>query len=384
MRVLIPVDHAVGVSGPHRNVVGSLNALGARDDVEVVLLTGRIDPGEPYASAPHIDVHLGFAPHDPKRVPQNVWRIQRAARGCDVIYVPSGLKSFLYAQSVRRGRRLVAGPNVTPLPFGKRHDSPGKLELKYMSDAWFEMSRSRQAHVRRQSGVREVGVIHHAIDLDKFSPNRRRMEVWSSNGVPPDSIKVIFVGRDNEPRKGVPQLLDAADLLAASGRGDIHTILVGRMSDETRARAGVLPHVSVLGVRTGVELAELYASADIAVIPSSWESFGFTVLEAMASGLPVISSRSGGIPEIIDDGISGVLLDLVDQQTRHHANAGHLIANAIAELASNAEARQGLGRAARARAEGYFSEDRLGNDLMAVFQGIAVPGPPDRAASGAS
>lgn len=368
LKVLIPVDHAVGISGPHRNVVGSLNALGARDDVEVVLLTGKIDATEPYARAQNIDIRLGYQPSSHQRLLANIWSAWRAARGCDVIYVPSGLKSFLYAQPVRPGRRLVAGPNVTPLPLGKRPDSPGVLELKYLSNAWFEASRARRDHVRRVTGDTRVGYIHHAIDTSKFAPEHRQAGLWRGRGVPDDAVKVLFVGRDNKKLKGVSQLVDAIEILNKRGYGHLQYIFVGIVSDVTMERFRSMPNVTVDGFKTGQDLAAAYASADMSVVPSSWEGFGFTVLEAQASGIPVIGSNGGAIPEIVADGDTGIIADIV-QGTSHRPDAGNLLADAIMTLADDAERRMRFGANARRRVLEHFSERRLGDDLMAIFRG---------------
>jgi glycosyltransferase involved in cell wall biosynthesis len=370
LKVLIPVDHAVGISGPHRNVVGSLNALGARDDVEVVLLTSVVERSEPYGSASNIDICLGFRPHDPKRIIPNLWNMQRAARGCDVIYVPSGLKAFLYAQSARIGRPLVAGPNVTPLPIGKkRHDSPSRFELDYMCDAWIEMSRHRRDHVRRVTGYSDVGFIHHAIDTARFSPARRGALDWEELGFRPGSTKVLYVGRDNEPRKGVAQLLDAAERIAAAGRTDIEFALVGRMSPTTLARTESMDTVRALEFRKGEALADVYANADISVVPSSWESFGFTALEAMASGIPVVTACAGGLPEIVEDAGTGILLDIADHGI-HRPDAGIALAAAITRLADDRELRTSMGESGRERALAHFSEARLGEDLVKLFRRV--------------
>jgi glycosyltransferase involved in cell wall biosynthesis len=369
MRVLIPVDHAVGISGPHRNVVGSLNALGARSDVEVVLLTDMIDQNEPYARAHNIEVRLGFRPHDPKAMPANAWRMWSAARGCKVIYVPTGLKTLLAAQVAHLGRRLVAGPNVTPLPVGRRRDVPGQMELRWLCDAWFEASRARRDVVRRATGNGAIGHIHHAIDTAKFSPALRDPSVWSRLDVPEADVRVLYVGKDYE-LKGVAQLLDAASRLAGHCQ-DIRFMLVGSMSDETLRRASELPNVSVVGFRMGAELACLQASADLAIVPSSWENFPFTVLEAMASGLPVIGSRTGGIPEMIVDGETGLLVDIADGR-RHYPDAGERLAAAICSLVERPEQLHAMGAAARQRVLNHFSERRLGDDLMAIFRGQAA------------
>jgi len=371
VRVLVVVDHAVGVSGPHRNVVGSLNALGARDDVSVRLLTGEIDEDEPYAKARDIEIRLGFHPHRLSRAPSNLLRLRRAARECDVVYVPTGLKSFLYAQSARRGRRLVAGPNVTKLPI-RRADSPGWIELRWLCDDWLEASRYRRDHVRRcvPEGLRHrVNYIHHALDADKFSPDRASAEVWQGYGIPAASVKLLHVGRDGEPRKGVSELMDAIGLLNdRAGFSEVDFVLVGRMSDMTAERAAKHKNVHLFGFRQGDELARIYASADISVIPSSWENMPFSVMESMASGLAVVAGRTGGIPEQVIDGESGLLVDIRGEDGKHRPEAGAILAETIGRLVADESLRERLGRNARARVLARFGEERLGAELVACLR----------------
>lgn len=368
MNVLIPVDHAIGSSGPHRNVVGSLNALGARDDVSVTLLTGAIDPEEPYARAPNLEVRIGFRPDDPWRMASNLDALRAAARECDVIYVPTNLRSLIYAQAGRRGRRLVAGPNVSHLPV-RRVDSPGRPELAWMCDLWIEASHYRRDHVLRCTGARNVDCVRHAINPDTFSPSHRSPETWRRLGIPETTLKVVYVGRDNEPRKGVAELVDAIERLNRDGRGrHLDFILCGQMSEATSRRTVGMANVHRIGFCRGAELAAIYAASDIGVVPSSWENMPFTVLEAMASGLAVVASRSGGIPEQIVDGESGILVDLAEGG-RHRVDAGARLATAIAELVDDPARRHRLGLAARRRVLEHFSEARLGSELVARFRG---------------
>lgn len=368
MRALVLVDHAVGTSGPHRNVVGSLNALGTRSDLTVRLLAGAVDETEPYAHAANLEIRLGFHPHSAFRFAANCRAVLAAARGCEVLYVPTNLKSLLYAQLARVGRRVVAGPNVTPLPI-RRSDSPGRPELALMCDLWLEASDAKKDHVIARSGFSNVRCIRHSIDGAMFSPNRRSVGVWERYGILSGTTKVLYVGRDDEPRKGVRQLIDAVEQLNCSGlAGDLDFIFVGRMSEATVRRTAAMPNVHRLGFIKGVDLANVYAGADIAVVPSSWENMPFSVLEAMSSGLAVLAPRVGGIPEQVVDGESGVLLDLVGDDGRHRRDAGKILAEAIRGLTDNPGRRHHLGQAARRRTLEHFSEARLGAELAEALR----------------
>lgn len=370
MRVLVLVDHAVGISGPHRNVVGTLNALSAREDVDLRVLTGKIDASEPYAA--RCEIRLGFEPHQPRQAWKNIRLLRDAISDRDVVYVPTGLKSFLYGFAVKGKRKLVAGPNVTPLPLPGRHDSPGQLELRLMADVWFEASRSRRDHVVSETGNLKVRYVYHAIDAAKFNPDLRDTSVWENYNIPADTLKVLYVGHDRAPLKGVSCLLDAIAIInkTRNNLSKLSFIFCGSLSCHTLERIQRIENAYHLGFLTGEQLPRVYASSDISIVPSSWENFPFTVLEAMASGLPVIAARVGGIPEQVTDRETGILLDLAEpspQGHRHRSDASVLLAEAVIMLASDKQYRRLLGQQARKRVLDHFTEKRLGDDLVELF-----------------
>ena len=140
-KVLALVDHARGISGPHRNLVGSLNALAARGDIEVRLLCHAIDEKEPYARGNRIDIRLGYNPANVKRLPVNVWRVLVASTDVAISFMCLREGSLYYAQAARLGRHLVVGPNVIPPLYRFRsQNSPHRLELKLLCDCWIEAS----------------------------------------------------------------------------------------------------------------------------------------------------------------------------------------------------------------------------------------------------
>jgi glycosyltransferase involved in cell wall biosynthesis len=100
----------------------------------------------------------------------------------------------------------------------------------------------------------------------------------------------------------------------------------------------------MVGPLYGEDLARAYAAADIFVLPSPTETLGLVVLEAMASGLPVVAMRAGGVPDLVDDGVTGLLGPPED--------VGALTA-ALDKLAHDAVLRGRMGAAGRARAEGW-------------------------------
>lgn len=368
MKILVMVDHATGISGPHRNVVGSLNALAARSDVDVRLLTGKIDKNEPYASG--CEIQLGFEPHNVGKMISNQALARKAVKGRELIYVPTGLKSFLYAFSAKGNRPLIVGPNMTPLPIPGRDDHPGKLEAEHMADLWIEASYYRQTHIERVTDLK-IPVIQHAIDIEKFNPKHRDESIWDEYGVPKDSIKVLYVGHDNTLRKGVEALIKTLEIVNAEHPEVVEKmafIFAGKLSETNLNKINSLKNTFPLGFLYPDRLPTVMASADISVCPSSWENFPFSVMEAMSSGRPIIAGRVGGITEQLGEGdeATGILLEL-GKLGKHTPDASKLMADAIVELAADPDKQKRLGKLARERVLEHFVEERLGQDLVDLF-----------------
>jgi glycosyltransferase involved in cell wall biosynthesis len=143
------------------------------------------------------------------------------------------------------------------------------------------------------------------VDTARFHPSRRSdaMRARLTEGHP-ESPLLVYVGRlsaekDIERLKPMLEALPGARL-ALIGNGPHRKILEQHF-------AGMPVHMA--GFLRGEELAAAYASSDVFVMPSRTETLGLVVLEAMASGLPVVGARAGGIPEMIQEGVSGYLFD---------------------------------------------------------------------------
>jgi glycosyltransferase involved in cell wall biosynthesis len=367
--VLVVVDHAEGSSGPHRNVVGSLNALSRRQDLNVRLLCGRIDQDEPYANSRRLEVRLGFEPHRASAFAGNLRLIHGASRDRELIYVPAGLKSFLYSYAVKGARKLVAGPNVSGIPVLMSQANPSPLMTTRMADAWLEMSEVRvRACVRAGTARERISVVPHAIDTERFSPSQASRDVWRELGLDPESLKLIYVGRMDKELKGIPQLIDAFRLIRQRfPAADL--VLVGKPGAELTAEHRSLKGVHVIGPRFGVDLVRLLASADLFLGPSRWETFWFTPLEAMACGLAVVASAAGAVPQMIpEDGEQGRIVRLTDPTTAAFLpDAAQRLAAAAIPLLEEPELRARMARKGREHVAQAFSEERLGEQLSQIF-----------------
>ena len=186
-----------------------------------------------------------------------------------------------------------------------------------------------------EHGIARVALWPGGVDSDRFEPSRRSdaMRARLTEGHP-ESPLLLYVGplsaeKDIELLKPVLEAIPEARL-ALVGDGPHHKTLKQHF-------AGLPVHMA--GFLHGDELADAYASSDIFVMPSRTETLGLVVLEAMSSGVPVVAARAGGIPEMIEEGVSGYLFD----------NETEAIA-AIRQLLPSAEKREAMGKTARVRA----------------------------------
>ena len=154
-------------------------------------------------------------------------------------------------------------------------------------------------------GIQRVALWPGGVDTARFRPERRSAAMRERlSGGYPDRPLLLYVGRlspekDLERLKPMLQALPEARL-ALVGDGPHHKAIQQHFAG--------MP-VTMPGFLRGEELAAAFASADVFVMPSRSETLGLVVLEAMSSGLPVVAARAGGIPEMIEDGVSGCLFD---------------------------------------------------------------------------
>lgn len=213
-------------------------------------------------------------------------------------------------------------------------------------------------------------VIPNGIDLERFQPRDRntcRAEIARTYGTSlvstsSDSRLLLFAG-DLVPVKQVDRLLRAvATLGKAQGASAFRLVIAGEGSERDRLRAlaaelDLGDRVTFAGRRPHAEMPTWLAAADVAVLPSASEGLPLFILEALASGTPVVASRVGGVPECVEDGVTGILVDPV---TVEGLAAG--LARALA---------RSWDRAALAAAARPFSWDVITGRLETLYNSLA-------------
>jgi glycosyltransferase involved in cell wall biosynthesis len=211
----------------------------------------------------------------------------------------------------------------------------------------------------------KVTVIHHGIDLSRFTPDpQRRARTRASLNLAPDHLVVGIVGRIAKA-KGHIEFFDMARSVAAS-EPRARFLVVGEPTHGEEAagqaildligRYGIADRVIVTGFRQ--DIPEMLEAMDIFAFPSRAEAFGLALIEAMAMGLPTVSSNCDGVLDIVVAGETGLMVPPRD---------GAPLAAAVGQLLASADLRARLGQAGRARAHALFGEDRMLRRLEELY-----------------
>jgi glycosyltransferase involved in cell wall biosynthesis len=299
-------------------------------------------------------------------------RVYRAARRSDVVHVQTALmptpplvRALALCAAARLGRASVLCHAHT----GLINSGPGEsfrpttlqrflLRRLRFVDAILTVS---DAGARGLSPyLSNVETVDNAVDVAGFEPAQ----------VEASPATVLFVGT-LAARKGLFDLLNALMALRAKGVAGWRAEIVGSGNEAGDREAGEVQSAfrragledAFLGPRWGAELRACLGRASIYCLPSHLEGQPIGILEAMASGLPVVSTRIGGIPDQVRDGLDGILVGPGDAVA---------LGNALEALIASPELRGRMGESARARARERFDVARFRERMSAVYRRVAT------------
>ena len=203
---------------------------------------------------------------------------------------------------------------------------------------------------------REIAVIYNFVNTDELTPELRSSKVRSSFAH--NSEQLIGHMSNFRSVKRIPDVIRAFHLIQKQTPARL--LLIGDGAEIPSAHhlvneLGISQRVEFLG--SVDDVGSILAQLDLFLLPSETESFGLAALEAMACGVATITSREGGLPEVIEDNVSGLLIDVGDY---------HALAKVAIELLRDEPRRKAMGIAARKRAVETFPEER-GIDMYEGF-----------------
>jgi glycosyltransferase involved in cell wall biosynthesis len=208
---------------------------------------------------------------------------------------------------------------------------------------------TRQTLIENGAAPESVRVIPYGVDLQRFSPPEKPRSISGP-------LRLLFVGTITQ-RKGIKYLLDALRLL---GSAPVELTVCGRVIDDLAMFKAFGKHIQIRPSVSSPELPAAYRAADLFVLPSIAEGFGHVLLEALASGLPILSTTHTAAPDLIEEGSEGFAIE---------PRRPDLIAARIEWALQHRRQLSEMQVAARARA-GRFTWDRFRQEIVEAVRGF--------------
>ncbi|MFA5773674.1 MAG: glycosyltransferase family 4 protein [Candidatus Paceibacterota bacterium] len=228
------------------------------------------------------------------------------------------------------------------------------------------ISKQVKAEIQQYYNVpdKDVVIIYNGIDTNRFNPANRvtyRDTLRSRYGLSPDDVTVLYVGSGFE-RKGLRYAIDAISKISGNTPPKLLVVGRGTIGKHTRLarKLDIANRVIFAGPQSGIE--QFYAAADVFLFPTLYEPFGTVCLEAMSTGLPVITSQRAGASEIMSNGIDAFI---VDDPTNSVAMAEKLT------LLMDPVWRQNMGKAAQLTA-GKYSFELNYQQVLNIYEEVSA------------
>ncbi len=366
--LVVHVIHELGIGGLENGLVNLINRMPAQRYRHAILCMTRHGEFRQRIRRGDVDVyslHRGQAP-----LARTYWQLYRLFRRLRPSIVHSrnrsGLDALLPAlcAGVRVRIHGEHGRDVDDLDGSNARIRRLKRAFRPFVSHYTTVSRDLAHYLEQAIGVPagRISQIYNGVDTELFHPEPSAVDAGAC-ARPPRALVVGTVGRLQAVKNQV-LLVKAFGAALRSAPGPMQAarlVVVGEGStraaiEQEIARQALGARVELLGARDDV--AQQLRAMDVFVLPSLAEGISNTILEAMASGLPVVATRVGGNAELVAAGRTGVLVDVDDVGT---------MADAIAAYAADASLRARHGEAGRQRAESEFSLDAMVSRYAALY-----------------
>jgi glycosyltransferase involved in cell wall biosynthesis len=366
MKVLMVID-SLRLGGAER-VLATLSAAApaAGFEFEVAVLT---TPGshrsvmEPVLAAAGVQIRYLSIPRlsDPRALPRVVGAIRSS--GCDVVHAHLEDAATLVPPAARiAGRRAVCSFHHVVVPLARRDRLKERLAVAAASRSAgvvFVSRSSLESFALAYGGPRKNWcVVENAVDLDVFTTEPATMP---AELMVPAQAPVVTMVAALRIRKGQATALRAwPAVLRRFPEARLLLVGDGIERDALRARArelGLSERVVFAGTRTDV--SRIMRASSLVILPSEHEALPTTLIEAAACGRPVVASDIDGIPEVVIDGETGLLVPVGDEAA---------LSDRVTALLDDEPRRLSMGASARAMAEGRFSAHRWAERLHEVYE----------------
>jgi phosphatidylinositol alpha-1,6-mannosyltransferase len=294
------------------------------------------------------------------------WAVFKAARTSDVIHA-QWIEPALIASvaNALHQKPLVLTVHSLPPKLNGLHRAVFRHADRVIFNSHFTMQSAMSRGVRCNAEV-----VYQGYDNESFGATARTGSMRARLSIPSTATLISTVGRMIQ-RKGMHVLVEAAPAILAS-RPNVHLVLVGDgpcLADvETQAAASPYrERIHLPGALPREEVAQLLADSDLFVNPAMVDDAGLTEplgivsLEAMASGLSCVGSRVGGLPETIEDGVTGLLVEPAKADA---------LAEAVGRLLDDPDLRTRMGQAGRRRASEHFTWSAQATRVAEIYREV--------------
>ena len=298
-----------------------------------------------------------------------VFNLKKLTSDLDIIYSADMWYPYTY-QAVKTGIPTIVmeweniPKNVETLPYSKIK----KYNREHAKHFIAITEKAKEALIIEGVGPDRISVVPAGIDCERFKPAERNEQAAKKLGISKDSIRILFVGR-LVPEKGIFSLLNAFSMLLRNVQ-NVELIVVGSGSSSMQlqmnrliANLKIADKVKLLGRIEYSNMPQIHNIADLFCLPSipneTWaEQFGYSMVEAMACGKPVVSTSTGSIPEIVKNRATGILVEPNDQRG---------LESALEELIINNQERDAFGRNGREWVLQKFEANKIAAQLAKIF-----------------
>lgn len=289
----------------------------------------------------------------------------------DIIEAPeNGAVSFFYSLFPNKKIPHVVRTH-TPLFLSREMNQYPPLNLKTRIGEWMEkeviikadrltapsLALAKIIAKKYKLDLRKIKIIPNPIDEKKFKPTL----------ILRNESNVLFVGRLERNKgtdfliKAIPRVLQKVPQARFIFVGKGNKNFVNNLN-QTIKKNGIKPNIQLLGHQDYPKLISLYQNAALCVIPSRWENFPYVCLEAMASGLPIVASKIGGLKEsLVEEGKNGFLVPVGNIK---------LLSARIIKLLKNPYLRERMGQKSRQRVMKYYSTLKIASNMVKFYNQV--------------
>lgn len=281
-------------------------------------------------------------------------KIKEFIAGADLLEVNYPTESLIFPFLRKDLKKIIRfhGPWLPPLYAHLRRG------IQKHTDGYVTCSNWSRTELEKELEGSEITVLHNGVDVTVFEP-RPPERSWVDVPYDPLLLKVGTAARLSKA-KGVDVLFQVARALRGMAEFFVAGPVEQDFEDELR-RYGSYPNFHLLGPLPNRKMPDFYNFLDCFVLPSRFETFPVSLLEVMACGKPVVASRVGGIPEIVDDGANGILVP---------PGSAAALQEALQRMLEDAALRATLGSGARDRVLRHFTLAKKADETMAFYENL--------------